>query len=299
MNFQRLPHLLAVVVTAGIATSASAQSDYQRTGNQPALLDPFEHSAYFEVGVFHRSETVLGVDTATTFLPMRIGAEVLAMRHLQIRSQFGIAGATVKTSSALGDTRDRAFHPGNLLLGGFYTFGNAESGPDEAEWTLGAGGAVALPTSQNPDPDQAAAHIGAQRVHGVEDRWLFMPETLTIVPGVYGRLAFGPLFANLDLDMGFAIPTDDSDPTHTLQVRAEAGWRVETDLRLGVGITEVLEVGGDGSGDRSQAALRVFFRADLKILTFGTELVMNLDDPNGWAFDDGYWGVVTRVGLSL
>jgi len=301
MTYRSLILPVGIVIATAMSTSFVGAQDSARTGNQPAILDPFEHSAYFRMGVYHRNTSTALGDQAVTALPMTIGAETLAMPHLQVRARFGIAGLLVKTDSSLtGEDRDRAFHPGNLALGGFYTFGNAGDFADEAEWTLGAGGQLVLPTSQNPESDQALAHAYARAVHGVEDAWLFRPETFTVVPGVYGRWAYGPIFANLNFDVGFAVPTDDTDRSHTMQIRGEAGWRVEEDLRLGVGYTEVIAFGPDTGGDRAQGALRVFFRADLKILTFGTELVMNLDDPYGFAFDDdGIWGVVTTVGLSL
>ena len=42
------------------------------------------------------------------------------------------------------------------------------------------------------------------------------------------------------------------------------------------------------------------FKGDVKILTLGCELVMNLDKPLGFAFDsNGIWGVVSTLGVSL
>lgn len=304
-----------VAIAVGVTSSALAQDreldraeesgrfgrTYE-TGNlrRPGARDPFDHTASFDIGVYrHRDSTALGSSTVA-LLPMRLGIETLVGDHWQIRGRFGIAGAVQDTEvTGVGGSRERTFRPGNTALGSYYTMG----GDEKVMWTIGAGGQLSLPTAQPGDysSGEALAYVGGLAVHGMEDAWLFLPKTFSIVPGAYARFATGPVFANARLDMSLNVPTDGRDsPGHLMQFRVEAGYRGSETIRLGLAYTNVLQFGGNVSGDRSQGALRVFLRADIKILTVGCELVMNLDDPLGFAFDDGgYWGVVSTVGLSL
>ncbi len=280
-----------------------------RTGNLrlPGTRDPLDHSAFLEVGFFRDSESAAGVDTSFVAVPMQLGLDLPVGDHFQLRGRFGLAGAVQSTEAAGMSERDRAFRPGNLELGASYAMGGGDT-HDGLRWTLYAGGSVIAPTAQ-VDEDasaaeaglRAAAYAGALGVHGLENPWIFVPESWGFVPRAAARVVYGPVFANASVDLGMLFSTDDAERVNYFQFRVEAGYRSDDVLRVGLGFTDVLAFGpGVGSGDSSQAALRLFLRADLQAITIGEEFVINLGDPFGNSFETGgVWGLVTTVGLSL
>jgi hypothetical protein len=284
------------------AEDTNRMGDYE-TGNLhlPGTRDPFDDTAFFEVGFFRRTSDVFGDSVSSTAVPMRFGLDMPFGPHWQASARFAVAGHATSAADPIGGgtERTRTFRPGNLALGSYY----ARGGDGSVLWTVGAGGQLVLPTAQY-DVDtggEFAAVVSSASVHGFEDLWLYAPKTLSFVPGGYARMALGKLFVNGRLDLGIMVPTDGGDANaHTFQMRVEAGYRGGESLRLGVGYTNVVLWGAGYSGaDRSQSALRLFVRADIKILTVGCEFVMNLDDPIGFAFDDGIWGLVSTIGISL
>lgn len=272
-----------------------------RTGDLhlPGTRDPFDHAFVFDVGIFRDSDTSGGTTDTVLLTPMRITLDTQFGHHFQLHGRFGLAGIvdSVETPPAAAQ-RTRTFRPGNLALGGYYVFG----GVGAVKWTVGAGGQLVAPTSQQDSVSLAefGAYGGALAVHGLEDAWIFLPNTFAVVPGAYARIASGPVFANVRADLDLNVATDSGTRNHLFQVRLEAGYRSGENWRLGVGYTNVVTFGSNAPSDASQGALRVFVRGDVKILTLGCELVMNLDKPLGFAFDsNGIWGVVSTLGVSL
>lgn len=296
----------------GFAHAASAQSDY-RTGNRrlPGTVDPFDHSAWLEVGFFHDRETTALGKERLAFVPMRIGVDLPVADHVQLRVRGGLAGmidSMSDTPLGAGDYRHRTFRPGNVEAGAYYAVGGS-SDDSEFRWTLYGGGTVLLPTAQvNSDESFATAirtatsYLGGWAVHGMQSAWLFAPERWGVVPGVTGRAVFGPIFVNASVDVAMTFSTDDADPLHFAQIRAEAGYGVDDTFRVGAGITDVIGFGPavDSGDDWNQVSFRLFLRADFAAFTFGEELVINRGDPFGNAFDGtGYWGLLSTLGLSL
>lgn len=53
-------------------------------------------------------------------------------------------------------------------------------------------------------------------------------------------------------------------------------------------------------GDAAQLFVEPFVRVDLGPLMLSTRLMMNLDEPLGFAFDSGkYWGLHVGAGLAF
>lgn len=264
------------------------------TDRRPGGADPYDHAALLEIG--------LGHTTAATSLPMRIRVDAPVADHGLVRARFGIPGLILDGTATT--PKDRAFRPGNLTLGGFYRFGTrGRVGAERRRlaFTVGAGGSVTLPVAQFDRGDPTATVAASQAsilTHAGEYFLDFEHETWGITPGGYFRLAYGPLFVSASADFSLAFATDDRDASHGLALRLEAGYRGGDTMRLGLGFTEVLRMGGDT--DYGQAALRLFARFDFRAVTLGTEFVMALDAPAGFAFDSGKsWGLLTAVGISL
>lgn len=340
MNRRRHPALRFAVLLLGhfgllgLANEASAQSASRsrnddlsraedsgrldpgrgyRYGNRhlPGTLDPFDHSAWLEVGFYHDRETTVAGKQRVAFVPMRLGVDVPITDHVQLRVRAGLAGAIdslTDTPLGAGDYRHRTFRPGNVELGAAYAVGG-RSDDGDFRWTLFAGGTALLPTAQLPSNEsltEAArtqlSYAAALPVHGMQNAWLFAPERWGFVPGVTGRLVWGPIFVNASFDLGVTFSTDNDDALHFAQFRAEAGYRVADTFRAGIGLTDVKAFGPavSGSSDANQAAIRLFLRADFAAFTFGEELVINRGAPYGNAFDgSGYWGLLSTLGISL
>lgn len=328
---RRTPSLRPLFLLAallGLAPTAHAQSrgrsdDFSRaedsgrlhsrysTGNRhlPGTVDPFDHSAWLEVGFFHDRQTVGNTQQKLSFVPMRLGLDVAATDHLQLRMRAGLAGSIDSlTGAGPADYRYRTFRPGNVELGAAYAVGGRSDGGD-LRWTLYAGGTALLPTAQlpsNPTVAEAAriatSYAGGLAVHGMQGGWLFSPERWGFVPGVTGRLVWGPIFVNASFDLALTFSTNDQKALHFAQIRAEAGYRVADSFRAGIGLTDVIGFGPQvtSGSDANQASLRLFLRADFAAFTFGEELVINRGAPYGNAFDgSGYWGLVSTLGISL
>lgn len=164
---------------------------------------------------------------------------------------------------------------------------------------------LALPTgwvpNDAPPEAQAAMRLAFQtsaETHGNRRLWLWAPERLSLVlrGAVSHRLA-GAFDVFAETALAPLIPVGDEGDDTDLFVEGTVGgaWVVPDLLRLGLGFSMAWLP--TGTGDVLQTSLQLFGRMWLDKLFLALAFTMNLDEPAGFAFDDGgRWGLHIGVG---
>ena len=200
-------------------------------------------------------------------------------------------------ASGGGDSEDGVF-PGNPFVGGYYLQHLVD------DLHLDVGGGLGLPLSAASDDDLgSAAGVFALATQGLYDAWLYLENTMSVVleADLHGSLAQGVyLGAELALPIFIVVKDLDDDAD-----RAELGiqFALEVGFDSGVVIPGLRFQGvwiPTSGGDNFQAALAPFVRIELPGGYFHAMLLMNLDDPLGFAFDEeGFYGVTVGGGVNL
>jgi len=175
----------------------------------------------------------------------------------------------------------------------------ARSFGDKGKSHLGLG--LTIPLAQSPTSGSATYqsyyYSGAMR--GLWNTWLWTPEALTIVAP--GRLVLEDIFGmNLtgEAGLGYLIPISARDIREDKLIVQVAG---EIGTRLGV-----VEVGGrvqavifpTVDGNKLQSAVQPYLGLGFGPMFIRAALLMNLDKPLGFAFDDeGIWGLRFQFGM--
>ena len=164
---------------------------------------------------------------------------------------------------------------------------------------------VALPTGWVPndvDPAQQSAmrlaFATSAATHGNRRLWLWAPERLSLVLRGTVSHRFAEAF-DVFGEAGVApmIPVGDEGTDTDLFMEGTVGgaWVVPDLLRLGLGLS--LAWLPTGTGDVLQTSLQLFGRVWLDNLFLALAFTMNLDEPAGFAFDNGgIWGLHFGVG---
>ncbi|MCA9513921.1 MAG: hypothetical protein KC635_03165 [Myxococcales bacterium] len=256
-------------------------------------------------------------------------AALLVGGSVEARAATAHVGVDVGVGTAAGDALDGSVVitavPGfSFLLGPGSVFGEvpfAGAAGDEAGFRLGNpvlgygvtlkdnlrfAPAVALPVATARRDGNVARDLtllsNAAAMDGWHAIWRWLPDDLAIVLPLSNQTPLGNGgVLQTQLVLTTTIPT--AGDGAEVDVILELGTRLLAPLgeRVGVGLgfSEVLFVTSGREGDLSQAALEPSF---LWIIAPGSSLVvrlvMNLDAPNGFAFDsDKVWGA--HVGLTV
>jgi hypothetical protein len=243
----------------------------------------------------------------------RIGGE-LGLFH----QDFGLASGTVLTEVIDADIVlvDTVALVAELPL--LQIFSSAESAGTEARFRIGnphfaayyhsqgdilklrIGGGVAVPAAQLPDDEfsGAAASYGfATAMYGLLRPWLWQPEALPIqVPSLRIGADISIVTIEASGDIVIMVPINDGQDVEVL-VPLSAGAMVHLwFLGLGGSIgAAFLPTAGEGA-DRLQVSLSPRITATFGPVELEARLTMNLDEPFGFAFDDGgIWGFFLGV----
>jgi hypothetical protein len=163
---------------------------------------------------------------------------------------------------------------------------------DRLRWSFG----LALPVASTDADDFGLPLFTALATRGLQDIYLWAPDTFSLV----GRLraeAGHELVLAFDGAAILSIPTsdDERDVDLTLQPAGELIVRVARPTSFGVRLSLAWLATSDG--DNTQLALAPFLRHDFGSSFVTAQLLMNLDEPLGFAFDEGgYWGFFLGVG---
>ncbi len=143
------------------------------------------------------------------------------------------------------------------------------------------------------DSTLRAAWLGGAAVHAMWDSWLWVPHRIGFVLGsrLDAELPRGLVCAG-ELGVGVLVPIGDDDGAETdvvVQAAAEGGYRagpVTSGLRL------TLYAITTADADDAQFAVEPFVRLFLDPAFLWLSLVMNIDEPFGFSFDDAkVWGL--------
>jgi hypothetical protein len=227
---------------------------------------------------------------ALTSLSSELGFGLLLSHRLELEGilPFGYA-----------NTPDPDVPPGVVVLGddddGF-DVGNPYFGinlfDDRLRWSLG----IALPVASDFGAPLAAAWF----TRGLQDPHLWLSDTLSFAGRVRAEAGNEVVLA-FDGAAIVAVPTDDDDGRDVelfLQPAGELIVRVARPTSFGARLSLQWAVTGDG--DRAQLALAPFLRQDFGASFLTAQLLMNLDEPLGFAFDEGgFWGLFVGLGSSF
>lgn len=162
-----------------------------------------------------------------------------------------------------------------------------------SRWTLGVG----LPNASSDGGELFIASL----MHGTQDIHLWSPDTLSLV----GRLRneFGSTITlAFDVAGMFLIPTADRavrDEELVLQPAGELSVQVTPLTSIGTRLALVWVPTSD-SADDAQLSLGPFIMSDFSGSLLSLQLLMNLDEPYGFAFDEGgYWGLFLGLAGTL
>lgn len=263
----------------------------ERVPLRPVVLDPYPGELRLEAAFFTRD-----VDgTQTSLVSPFAEADYRFHEHAEMVVQMGAAWAKIDEESAA--------RPGNLLLGGRFV---QELGTYPWLFEVKAGLEVALPTALLDEDDdfvdnalRLAAWGGASSMRGSRDAWLWTPDRLSLVVPVAFVSRHSALHLEASLDVGTLISIEGEDPEVAVQFLIEGGWRIAETFLLAAAFSGSAVPTADG--DTFQSALSLL--ADLALgegAGIYARLWMNLDDPNGFAFDDdGIWGMTGGVRFGL
>lgn len=174
----------------------------------------------------------------------------------------------------------------------------------DRRWQLRFGAGTTAPVSNafEDDPAGRRAWQLGQALHGAWDPWLLEPEVQPLV--LRGDFELHGRHFQFGFDAAFAA---------VFPLRNAGGGNTEYVFQTGVfgAATPIPELAfggrfhivfasdwrvGFGGVDEAQLALIPFFRVQLVPAFFELSLVMNLDHPYGFAFDDGVYAVMVSAG---
>ncbi len=275
----------------GAPVARSGDASLRRHRNRVWVDLPFFTGAYAP-----------GTD-AIAFAPY-VGARIRAAEALEIELGWGFPYVSLKDTMT-GETNGR-FSVGNPYVG--LSFASTAPGRE-----IHAGVGMALPVASIPDVstpptgaellDAGLAQAGywyALGMWGLWDLWLYSADTFSLV-----------LPASIDADVGHAlraggsVALDVAFPVRTtggrqtelfFQLDGYVGYQAAESFGFGVRLALVLAPTVD-TGDRAQLSLEPFIKADIDQGFIRVGLLMNLDRPFGFAFDEGrVWALRTTIG---
>jgi hypothetical protein len=236
------------------------------------------------------SDDALGasVESHVNGLNLLLGGAYRVLPALEIEAMLPIAWAQYGTSLSYGgqsqSTSDGGFAVLNLHLGVNYLRA-------ERPWRLKVGGALEWgPWTNNFGQTAVTAALATHAAYGGEHLGLWAPETFSIVAPA--RFEYGErLVVSGDAQLGLHFPTGGGDSELTIQLAPGVGYYA-TDVVL-VGLRMPFTWIPTESGSNSTFfAIEPYGRFDLGTIFLDTSLVLNIDEPYGFAFDSGkFWAL--------
>lgn len=297
---------LMTLAVLGFAAPAAAAGDKLAAPSGPlgaglSLSPEQKGRAYVDFGFAHTtvSESILGAEyeQAATSLTWIFGGGFRLTPTLELEAMLPLAwihvGQTVRAPGRPEASQsDSALAVGNLHLGLNYLHTGAR-------WRLKVGGAVEYgPWTADPSAKSFTALAFGHPAAGGEFIGLWAPEVLSLVAP--GHVEFGDRFVGGgDFSAGLHIPTDDGDVELTLEVAPGAGYYVSQTVLLGARLPFTFVPTSNGS-DQTLLAFEPYARFDFERAFLSAGLMLNLDDPYGFAFDDGkVWAIRIGAGATF
>jgi hypothetical protein len=246
--------------------------------------------AYGEFGFYTTGQTVFDViDITLTSVNLVVGGGYKLSRELELEMMLPFAYGTVSVESndpdvdVTGDDSDSGWAIGNLHFGVSYVRA-------EGPLRMKLGGAVQWgPWTIDPADDFAGAMSLAAQTNALHDVGLWTYETVSLVTP--SRVEYGDdVVATGDASLGLHVPTDGRDVEMTVQLDPGVGYYASETALVGVRLPIVF-IPTD-SGDNLQVAAEPYVRFGIGPGFLNARFTVNLDEPLGFAFDEGkIWAI--------
>jgi hypothetical protein len=297
-------HAQEGAVTAPEVRNVSTGRDFASVNGQYGAGLSFspeqEWRIYGETGFHTQSDSQSAggsrLETSATFFSWLIGVGYKVSPEVELELMLPIAGADYSQTATSGvlnlDSGDTGVAVGNLHLGANWL---KAAGP--VRMKLGAALEYG-PWTSDPELVSLVGFAGALAMRGQHELGLWVPEAFSIVTP--SRVEFGDDFVvSADFALGLHLSTDGADSEISVQLDPGIGYYVSRDALLGVRLP-IAAVPTADSGDNAQIALEPFFRVGLGAGFLNLRFTVNLDEPNGFAFDQGkIWGLHVGGGGSF
>jgi hypothetical protein len=256
--------------------------------------------AYGELAFAHSAASQGGpggsIDNHVNGLNLLVGGAYRVLPALEIEAMLPIAWAQYgETVSFLGQsesTSDGGFAVLNLHVGVNYLRA-------ERPWRLKVGGALEWgPWTNDFGLAAIVAVYATHAAYGGEHLGLWSPEAFSVV--VPARFEYGErLVLSGDAQLGLRFPTDGQDSAFSIQLAPGLGYYA-TDTVL-VGLRAPLTwIPTDSGSNSTFFALQPYGRFDFGSLFLDASLVLNIDEPYGFAFDSNkFWALHFGGGASF
>jgi hypothetical protein len=295
--------LLAAATFLLAALAAVPASAQPSTGE--AAVAPGGHRVSAELDFFHEGAGLSDVAVLSPAFYARF--RLLDTRH-GLDAESGAGGiildldAKWRGSAALSD--ESSFRMGNPYVG-------ARAGLESGSFTFRGGLGITLPFTNLYDDGltDLVAYAYGLALHGVWDPWLLLPQSFGFVIPV--DVQFRASVFTIGADSAFAVIAslpkegDAGDPYVALQLGVYGAFLPIPELAFGLRFQMLYLTQTDGSGltgtsEEGYLALVPFVRVNLEGGFVETRLYMNLDDPFGFAFDEGnVWSLSFSGGIDF
>jgi hypothetical protein len=284
MNLHRtfLGSVLLACVAVALAPATSSAQDAIALGS-PDALAPERATLFGELGFGTSS---MG-KTSLTSLSIAFGARFKVAEPIALSVDWGFSDLSISASgrSASGGGIGNPFVAFHYLLS-----------VDRGVLDFGAGLAAPLSSDELGD---VIANQYASAIHGGFNLWQWSPNSvLPMVVPVRGAFDWDSARLAFDTALAVYVPLEgDADTDVHLQAGVQAGpafGAVEFGARFQVfaSITD--------DGDNAQLSTGPYVRAAFGSAFVGGWLCLNLDEPLGFAFDEGkVWGLLATGGGSF
>lgn len=274
----KLPALaLAVIFTVVLCTPQDADARRRGAGKK---FDPWS-SFGAELGI---GQISFGPASVTNWVP-QLHLKARLDDRLALSADWGLAINVA--SSEFSDESETETVIANPFVGFHYLFSR------RASVGVGVAAPAASISNDGGAAQQAFAYVHAMLMNGAADLWLWAPDTVSVVVPFSFEDRNDSLLYGAESHLALLIPTEDGRDTEvSLHFGGKIGYAGRK-ARVGVKLQGVFvsdEVFGDD--DQLQLSMAPFFQYRLGRGYLSWRLVMNLDEPAGFAFDDGkVWGM--------
>jgi len=243
-----------------------------------------------ELGFYTNSFEPSGDQSAVSF---GFGARYRPIEQLELDLTLGFAWAQQSLTVPPGITSENTeLNLANPTVGvSFVSF--------RQRMRFRVGGALALPVGNDSD---YLAMFFASAMEGFWDLWLWAPERLGLVAPfrIEGDVSLAvTLFFEAALAAMIDVGDGDRDTLFDVQLAGGAEFHLSESFVLGLRLQGVYLVNdGIGTDDSTfQAALEPYLRVEFGGGFVFARVMMNLDRPLGFAFDEGrFWGLFVGGG---
>jgi len=289
---RRSPSCFALVISLVGAAAAAQPLDPQAAPSQGGELAP-PSRMWFDVG-FYLRDSVRGFGQKGYWIAPDVGMELRASDAWSVELVLPMSAGGQKYASTYAGAPSTS--SGAVAALGNFTVA-ASRWLRLGDGTLRVGGLVALPSSMVAD-EGFAQLAGASALRGTWNLWRYAPDTIAGV--VHARYQWDRDRFSLGAEaaLGALIGVGDlrSDGAFVMQVAVAPMWRFGE--RAGVGARLQGAYVGDDDGV-FQASLVPFVRLAPGRSDLDLWFNFNLDEPYGWSFDKGVWGLGARLSFPL